>query len=108
MDIKMPTLSVVSLISEIDLLDREQSYRYVGGRSYLRIGEIIKPEGGIVFDTIEGNGKVTRNRRIPVESLQTVANICNLKPNFPLQFARIFSAGGNTRSALETMLAYTP
>jgi type II restriction enzyme len=108
MDIEMPTLSVASLISEIDLLDREQSYRYVGGRSHLRIGEIIKPEGGIVFDTIDGNGNVTRNRRIPAESLQTIANICNLKPNFPLQFDRVFSAGGNTRSALETMLAYTP
>jgi type II restriction enzyme len=37
-----------------------------------------------------------------------MALVCSNKPNYPLHIDRLFSAGGNTRSALETLLAYTP
>jgi type II restriction enzyme len=104
----MATLTTADLVNQIALLDLTKTYRYIGGRSLLRIRDVMKPEGGIVFDTVDGNNKVIPNRRIPPESLATVAAICSRKPNFPLQFDRIFNAGGNTRSALETMLAYTP
>jgi type II restriction enzyme len=60
-----------------------------------------------VFQTIDHRGVVSVERRIPADSLATVAAICSRKPNFPLQLDRLFNAGGNTRSALESMLAYT-
>jgi type II restriction enzyme len=105
--LNMSVLTVANLVNEIAKLDRKQTYPYVGGRSLLRIVDVIKPEGGIIFDTIDTHGKVIPDRRIPTDSLATVAGICSRKPNFPLQFDRLFNAGGNTRSALETMLAYT-
>lgn len=37
-----------------------------------------------------------------------MASLCSTKPNYPLHVDRVFSAGGNSRSALETLLAHTP
>jgi type II restriction enzyme len=103
----MPSLTTADLASAIDQLDKQITYPYVGGRSAFRIREIIKPEGGVIFQTIDFRGVVSAERRIPADSLATVAAICTHKPNFPLQLDRLFNAGGNTRSALESMLAYT-
>lgn len=38
----------------------------------------------------------------------TAANVFSTRPNYPIHFDRLFSAGGNSRSALETLLIHTP
>jgi type II restriction enzyme len=45
---------------------------------------------------------------ISTQQLARIALVCSNKPNYPLHVDRLFSAGGNTRSALETLLIHTP
>jgi type II restriction enzyme len=104
----MPKLQAADLVNEIAKLDRASIYDYVSGRSRLKILEVREPEGPILFANIQPNGSLGRRRSISREQLAKVAFICSARPNFPLHIDRIFSAGGNTRSALEALLAYTP
>jgi type II restriction enzyme len=104
----MPKLTTADLVNEIDKLNRNHIYEYLSGRSWLKITEVEKPEGPISFDNVESDGSQKRSGSISREQLARMAFVCSTRPNFPLHIDRIFSAGGNTRSALETLLAYTP
>ncbi len=101
----MAELTVSTLIEQISLLDREKFYSYVSGNSKLKIIDIRHPSGPITFVN-EDNPSKTRN--ITQGQLATMASVGSSRPNYPLHIDRIFSAGGNTRSALETVLAHTP
>jgi type II restriction enzyme len=104
----MKQLTASDLVNQIALLEIGQSYKYVSGRSALRIVEITKPEGPIIFENVEADGSSGRSGSISREQLARMAYYCSTRPNYPLHVDRIFSAGGNTRSAFETLLAYTP
>lgn len=98
------TLTVRDLVDAIAQLGTAQAYTYVSGNGYVQITSIEFPEGPIRF---RRDGKIGVGRVSTVQ-LATMASICSSRPNYPLHIDRIFSAGGNSRSVLETLLALTP
>jgi len=104
----MTQLTASDLIDQIAKLDRTWVYEYVSGASRLKIDEIQRPVGPVRFSNYDDNGVVIRTGSVTRQQLAKMAYICANKPNYPLHIDRIFSAGGNSRSALETVLAYTP
>jgi type II restriction enzyme len=87
-----------------------KAYDYYRKRTKLRITEITKPDGPIKFirwDSQQSESNATPGG-ISVNQLGTVASVFSRSPNYPIHFDRLFSGGGNSRSALETLLACTP
>jgi type II restriction enzyme len=106
----MPDLKVSDLVSSIALLGTTKPYDYYSCKTKLRIIDIVKPEGPISikrWDSREAES-TAKQASISTHQLATVASVFSRKPNHPIQFDRLFSGGGNSRSALETLLAYTP
>ncbi len=106
----MARLTAAELVDAIARLGTSRAYGYVSGQTNLRLTRIQPPEGpiGIVRwgrDELESAAKPARISR---DQLAHIALACSNKPNYPLHVDRLFSAGGNSRSALETLLAYTP
>ncbi len=103
----MRNLTITDLVDEIAQLQIGTFYEYYSHRSRVRIIEIRRPEGPILIET-DSKGSNVRSGTISREQLAKMAFFCSARPDYPLHVDRIFSAGGNTRSALETLLAYTP
>jgi type II restriction enzyme len=101
-------LTASFLVEQISRLDPNTIYNYVSGRSRLKITGVEKPEGPISFVNINPDGSNGREGHVSRQQLAKMALVCSSKPNYPLHIDRIFSAGGNSRSALETLLAHTP
>ncbi len=105
----MPELKTADVINAIAKLDLTKSYDYFKKKTKIKILEIIKPEGPIKF--IRWNNSSGENSgstgSISTNQLGTVASVFSNKPDYPIHMDRLFSAGGNSRSALETLLAYT-
>lgn len=99
-------LTAADLVNQISQLDTTIAYNYISGAARVQITHIQKPEGPIRFVRYMNNGSVSRGS-ISRQQLAHLAFICSNRPNHPLHIDRIFSAGGNSRSALETLLAYT-
>lgn len=104
----MNKITAVDIVQQISQLDTNKIYRYVSGRSKLQITAITKPEGPISFININADGSRGRPGNITRQQLATIAMVCSSRPNYPIHVDRVFSAGGNTRSALEALLAHTP
>jgi type II restriction enzyme len=106
----MTKLTVAELVDAIAQLDLNRSYEYVSGRSRLKITNIRQPEGPIGFISWDSRDTESDGRSGSISSnqLATIALVCSNRPNYPLHVDRLFSAGGNSRSALETVLAHTP
>lgn len=104
----MKGLTTSDLVDQIAQLGTNQVYNYVSGNSRLQITNVRRPEGPIFFRNINEDGSVSEVRRISVGQLATMALVCSNRPNHPLHIDRVFSAGGNTRSAFEALLAHTP
>lgn len=104
----MDKLTVSDLVKAIKQLKRNHTYNYVSGRSRLKITSVTSPEGPIGFINVDIDEAEGRSGSIPTASLMKMAALCSTKPNYPFHVDRVFSAGGNTRSALETLLAHTP
>jgi len=103
----MKKLIITDLVNEIAKLDRNATYSYYSGRSKLKILDIQLPEGPVNFVRWDGQNRESRGS-VTTNQLARIALACSNKPNYPLHVDRLFSAGGNSRSALETLLAYTP
>jgi len=103
----MERLSAADLVKEIGRLDTDRVYEYPSGRGSLRITEIRLPEGPISFTRMDVKGKASTGG-ISTSQLTRAALAFSNRPNYPIHFDRLFSAGGNSRSALEALLAYTP
>ena len=106
----MAKLKVSDLVSLIEKLGTEKSYLYFSKNTRIRITEIHKPEGPIKFkrwDSRESEKNASVGS-ISTNQLAIVSSVFSGKPNYPVHFDRLFSAGGNSRAALETLLAYTP
>lgn len=101
----MARLRAVDLINAITQLDKARAYPYFSGRNEVRIVEIIPPEGPIRFSRI---GEADQPESISIQKIATAASVFSGKPDYPIHFERLYSGGGNDRSALETLLAYTP
>lgn len=112
----MYKLSGADLVKEIAKLPTDRSYQYVSEkrrnrsaneRKQIRIANITYPEGPIRFIRKDNQGR-DREATITTGMITKMALACATKPNYPLHIDRLFSAGGNTRSAFEALLAYTP
>lgn len=106
----MSKLKTSDLVKLIDQLGTQKVYDYATGKTKFRITEVIKPEGPIIFLRWKSNKteKSASLARVSKNQLATVASVFSAKPNYPIHLDRLFSAGGNTRSALEALLANTP
>ena len=106
----MPDLEVADLVDLISRLGTTETYKYPSGRSKLRITQIVRPEGPIKIKRWDSRKaeSTAKQASISIHQLATVAAVFSRKPNYPVQFDRLFSGGGNSRSALETLLAHTP
>lgn len=106
----MAKLRITDIVNLIEQLGTQKSYTYFSGTTRLRITDIHKPEGPIKFkrwSTQESERKAGVGA-ISTNQLATVSSVFSRKPNYPIHFDRLFSAGGNSRAALETLLAHTP
>lgn len=106
----MNRLRVQDITEWIERLGTTRNYLYYSGNTKIKILSVNRPEGPIRFirwnssdnETSATEGGISENQ------LNTVASVFSRKPNYPIHFDRLFSAGGNSRSALETLLALTP
>ncbi len=106
----MARLKVADIVNLFEQLGTDKTYLYYSGTTRLRITDIHNPEGPIKFkrwsnqkpESTATNGSISTNQ------LATICSVFSGKPNYPIHFDRLFSAGGNSRAALETLLAYTP
>jgi len=101
-------LTVPDLVRDISGLGTNVSYSYVSGARSLQITQIVGDSGPIQFRRWDQTTGKTGTGSISRTQLARVALACSAKPNYPLHVDRLFSAGGNSRSALETLLVYTP
>ncbi|MGA2677939.1 MAG: restriction endonuclease [Sedimentisphaerales bacterium] len=106
----MANIKISDLVSSISQLGTAQSYTYYSGTTHLRIVEVTRPEGPIRIKrwNCQGEETLATEASISTNQLATVAAVFSRKPNHPIQFDKLFSGGGNSRSALETLLAHTP
>jgi type II restriction enzyme len=107
-DVKKITLE--HLVDFIESLGTSQYYNYYTGGTKFRIVEIVKPRGPIKFmrwnnDEREGDRKLGS---ISTHQLEVASAVFSKRPNYPIHFDRLYSGSGNTRAALESMLALTP
>ena len=105
----MPGLKISTIVDSINNLGTDRILTYYTGNTKLRLTEITLPEGPIRFK--RWNSTETENSAsvggISTNQLGTVSSVFSRRPNYPIQFDRLFSGGGNSRSALETVLAHT-
>jgi type II restriction enzyme len=91
----------------ISQLGTTNKYDYFSEKGKLIITDIAKPEGPIKFERWNMHDKESKGS-VSINQLNTIAAAFSKRPNYPIQLDRLFSGGGNSRSALETLLAYTP
>ena len=106
----MAKLKIADLVNLVEKLGTEKSYLYFSKSTRIRITEIHKPEGPIKFKRWDSRQSedTASHGGISTNQLVIVSSVFSGKPNYPIHFDRLFSAGGNSRAALETLLAYTP
>lgn len=106
----MLKLKAADLVNSIAQLGTTKAYEYYTGATKIRITEVVQPEGPIHF--VRWNSAASESSgsrsRVTVNQLASVAPVFEGRANYPIHFDRLFSAGGNSRSALETLLALTP
>lgn len=103
----MRTLKTPDLVAMISQLGIAETYEYFSEKGRLQITDITKPEGPIKFTRWNMHDKESKGS-VSINQLNTIAVAFSKRPNYPIQLDRLFSGGGNSRSALETLLAYTP
>lgn len=104
-------ITASNIISSIAKLDRKVDYNYIneknGGKIHI---EDIKSDGPIYikrYDSSKGKTLADAKRvSISREMIQRYANA--IESEKPINIDRVLGASYNTRSALESLLAYTP
>jgi type II restriction enzyme len=106
----MNKLKTSDLVKAIAQLGMSKDYAYYSGSTRIKIKDITGPEGPIKFIRWKSQESEFSGSRggISTNQLTTVASVFSGKPNYPIHFDRLFSGGGNSRSALETLLLHTP
>jgi type II restriction enzyme len=105
----MQMLKASDIVNMIDQLGTHKIYDYYRKKTKIRITEVVKPEGPIKFmrwDSQKSESNATTGG-ISTNQLGIIASVFSRRPNYPINFDRLFSGGGNSRSALETLLAHT-
>jgi hypothetical protein len=105
---KITQADLVQAIKSLKAYTKEP-LRYPGSNSWLVIHSIQEPHGPISIKTLDypdQNPATKKPRSISANNIATIAHA--LRPYFPVDVEVLFHASGNTRSALETLLLYTP
>ena len=98
-------LTCSDLVSRIKSLPKNRYYNYISGQNRVRIVNIREPEGPIVIERISKSSQ-PKEETLTTSMLWRVANA--IRENTPINLDRVLGASYNTRSALETLLVYTP
>jgi type II restriction enzyme len=106
----MPKLKTSDIVKAINKLTKNKAYKYYTGNTFIKITEIIEPEGPISFLRWRNNETEAdaKSGSVSINQLATAAAVFSNKPNHPINFDRLFSASGNSRAAFESLLAHTP
>ncbi len=108
----MNKLTAANLVAFINQLDKNLSYNYLNPRNkgLIQVVGVDLPEGPIRIKRWNPSKKqVSSKSKIESISSELIWRIANaLHPNQPINFDRVLGASYNTRSVLETLLAYTP
>ncbi len=105
-------ISAGNLVSYINQLDKNTAYNYINqkNKGLIKIIRVDFPEGPIVirrWDSSKGQIPDTaKEESISSQMLWRVANA--IENDLPINIDRILGASYNTRSVLESLLAYTP
>jgi len=105
-------ITAANLVNSIDHLNKKVHYNYIdrSNRSVIKIVRVERPEGPIYikrFDPSLPNAeKSAQEVTISSNMIWRVANA--IQGDVPINIDRILGASYNTRSVLESLLAYTP
>jgi len=105
-------ITAANLVNMIDHLKKNIYYNYIdsSNSNVIQIVRIVPPEGPIYIKRLNrssSKGKQS-NREVPISTnmIWRVAN--SIQEDVPVNIDRILAASYNTRSVLESLLAYTP
>jgi type II restriction enzyme len=105
-------ITAANIVNEIDHLSKNVFYNYIdtSNRNVIKIVRIERPEGPIYVKrgkfAIGANLSGTKTISISANMIWRVANA--IQEDVPMNIDRIVGASYNTRSVLESLLAYTP
>jgi len=105
-------ITAANIVMEINHLDKNVFYNYINPRTkgLIKIQRIDLPEGPIIIKRFNVNKNESLNtakeESISSNMIWRVANA--IQEDVPINIDRIVGASYNTRSVLETLLAYTP
>ena len=105
-------LTASNLVYAINQLQRNRTYNYINPKTkgVIEITHVQLPEGPIHikrYNPAEGETSITaREETISAQMIWRVANA--IRENQPINLDRVLGASYNTRSVLESLLAYTP
>jgi type II restriction enzyme len=105
-------ITAANLVRAIDNLNKNVRYNYIdsSNRSVIQIVRIELPEGPIYIKRFNPSSKqCTENVKEVAISSNMIWRVANaLQEDIPVNVDRILGASYNTRSVLESLLAYTP
>ena len=108
----MNQLTASNLAAFINQLSKKTSFNYINpkNKGLIQVVDVDLPEGPITikrWDPSKGKTQAkAKEESISTELLWRVANA--FSPNQPINIDRVLGASYNTRSVLESLLAYTP
>lgn len=108
----MERLTASNIVAFINQLDKKVTYNYLNpkNKGLIEIANVESPEGPIWisrWNPVKGETKKSKGpTSISTEMIWRVANAISVGQ--PFNIDRILGASFNTRSVLETLLAYTP
>ncbi len=108
----MNKITASNLVSAINQLDKNVSYRYVNPKNngMIKICSVSEPEGPIKikrWKPSEGESESNVSEEsISTEMIWRIANALN--PYQPINLERVLGASYNTRSVFEALIAHTP
>jgi len=108
----MRKFTAANLVSFINQLDKNIAYNYINPRTrgLIKVISVILPEGPIRIKRWNpSKGETEYDKKIETISSEMLWRVANsFTPGQPINFDRVLGASYNTRSVLESLIAYTP
>ncbi len=108
----MQKLTASNIVAFINQLDKNTTYNYLNpkNKGLIEIANVDLPEGPIWINRWNpAKGETKKSKKPTTISVEMIWRIANaISVGQPFNIDRILGASFNTRSVLETLLAYTP
>lgn len=108
----MATVPAQKLVEAINNLPKDRDYKYINPttKGVIRIHHIKLPEGPIEIKRFDpSEGETAEHAKVESISTSMILRVANaIRPEEPFNLDMILGASYNTRSVLESLLAYTP